>query len=227
MVNGIKTPDVLLPGSAARAVELLRSYYGIGEGKVAFTGAQFEIIGAEGNSPFAITPADLVALATLSVPVEGGAAVTLLSDEFQKKARSLLADISATATIADHDAATILAEEGASPAAQLWTLIANVKGMGKVSTSKLLARKRPALIPVYDTVIDAQLNLGGTSAQMWSKFVSWVNSPQEDGKTLIDHASDLKAQAGLPDYVTPLRVIDVVLWMDGKTTVKTSPEDER
>ena len=214
MTNAIITPDILRIEHSDSALELLRNYYGLDQGGSVFTGASFELIGQDDTAPFEITAADLVALSTLSVPVGSYAAIELMSREFRADATRLLKLIPVGAAIDDADAMKHLAENGASPAAQLWSRISAVYGMGAVSTSKLLARKRPALIPVYDNVIDTQLNLSGVAA-MWSRFHEWVNR-QQDGSTLIDYARQLAVRGSLPAYVTPLRVIDVVLWMDGR-----------
>lgn len=214
MTTNLTTPRILTAEGTDKAVKLLKRYYRKVDGKHAFDGASFESLGSEDTNPFSITPADLLALSTLSIPVKGHTAIDLLSNRVQAQTTALLRDIPEQASIDDEDALKHLAEGGASPASELWAVISDVDGMGPVYTSKLLARKRPALIPVYDKVVDAQLALGGT-LEMWTRFHEWVNRP-EDGDTLINRARNLHAKAGLAAHVTPLRVIDVVLWMDGK-----------
>lgn len=214
MATEIVTPSILTPENADQAVTLLRTYFGL-DGSRAFAGAYFDTLGADETDPNDITPVDLVALATLSVPIKGYPAIDLLSPKFRSRARELLNEIPVDVSIESPDAMVHLAENGVSPAAQLWKLIADITGLGNVSTSKLLARKRPALIPVYDDVIDRQLKLGATTTAMWSKFHEWVNR-DEEGFTLFMHAETLKSKAMLPNHVTPLRTIDVALWMDGR-----------
>lgn len=214
MPTNLTTPRILTAEGNDKAVTLLKRYYGLIEGKRAFEGASFESLGAEATDPFAITPADLLALSTLSIPAKGKTAIALLSSSMQADATRLLQEIPENAAIDDTDASRHLSEGGSSSASQLWTLISSAKGMGRVYTSKLMARKRPALIPVYDKVVASQLGLDGTR-HMWTQFHEWVNR-SEGGETVVNRARGLRAEAGLPAQVTPLRVIDVVLWMDGR-----------
>ena len=66
------------------------------------------------------------------------------------------------------------------PAYALWTEVEKLPGVGATKTSKLLARKRPRLIPVVDRVIRTALPLGDDS---------WISlrSALQDGSGTRQH----------------------------------------
>jgi len=79
-----------------------------------------------------------------------------------------------------------------------------------VIAGKLLARKRPRLIPVYDRVVKT---VTGSDRNYW---VLLCTALQADGKTLHHRLLRLHQEAGLPVAVPVLRVFDVIAWMEGK-----------
>ena len=83
---------------------------------------------------------------------------------------------------------------------------------GATTKSKLLARKRPLLVPIYDTVVRDLLGLkdsGGFWAGMRHDLMS-------DDKALYHRAEGWCAYLELGETVTPLRALDVVMWRAGK-----------
>jgi len=208
----------------------LSQYFGRGT-RDAYTGSQFETIGGYWNQPenlYCITAGDLVALATLSVSVSGRAATEILSEPFQRQASELLCQISPTLSIIDADATYQLSNPD-SAASRLWRLFRpatssdgdNVDQFGQVRTSKLLARKRPALLPVYDSVVGGVLGLRG-SVGHWELMHELMT---DDANALWKRAEELRDQVGLADTVTPLRVVDIVLWMHGKSVGLEEPDE--
>ena len=89
------------------------------------------------------------------------------------------------------------------------TLLELQRGMGWVTAGKLLARKRPHLIPVYDNVTRCLLDR--PSGQVWERF---RHELRRDGGALTRTLYDLRDKAHLPQTVSALRVLDVLLWMD-------------
>ncbi len=82
-----------------------------------------------------------------------------------------------------------------------------VLGMGPAITSKLLARKRPRLVPVYDSVVKCAF---GNLERWWR----WLDGRfAENGGALHGRLSDLRDDNGVDPAVTPLRVLDVIVWM--------------
>lgn len=85
-------------------------------------------------------------------------------------------------------------------------------GTGWVTAGKPLARKRPQLIPVYDEVVRCAF---GTSNGFWR----WLDGKlREDGGTLTQHLAALRTEASIPDQISALRILDVVIWMRHRLT---------
>jgi hypothetical protein len=171
-------------------------------GRPAFSGARFESLGD--SDPNRVEPVDLVAVSLLGVDVSGHAAVQLLEHDAEQISELL------TAIPADVDlhGAPERAVDHDSRAEDLWTLIRSGDGMGPTRTSKLLARKRPRLLPVYDSVVrDA---LGMTDAHdHWLELRTLLR----DTPTVVELLHRCRTTAGLTERISLLRVLDVLLWM--------------
>ncbi len=76
--------------------------------------------------------------------------------------------------------------------------------------SKLMARKRPRLIPVFDSIINAYV-LGGTGV-LWQPLHAAL---RRDECALQNRLVNIREGAKLPDYVSALRIFDVLCWMEG------------
>ena len=87
---------------------------------------------------------------------------------------------------------------------ELYARIDALVGLGPTTTSKLLARKRPRLLPVLDTVTRRAL---GNPRQAWEP----LRLRLRDG--LAEDLRALALEAEIPSHVSILRVLDVVLWM--------------
>lgn len=86
---------------------------------------------------------------------------------------------------------------------------------------KLLARKRPHLIPVYDQVIRCLL---GRPEKVWLKQHDQLAA--DDG-ALRQELRSLRSPADVPGHVSLLRVLDVVLWMSHRTKHRARDSTER
>lgn len=206
-------PEILRDTNDAAPLNLLERYFGLAEQSVVHTGAAFETIGLPWDASehaSEITTADLVALATLSVEVKGAAAVSLFKPAFSEETSALLKSIPIKTRIIDKEAETLLAPEGA--ASRLWTHLRTVKSFGPTRTSKLMARKRCDLIPIYDSVVAEVLGLT-SSRHHWTIMSELMTA---NGNEQYERAAQLAKTAGLPQGVTPLRVIDIILWRWGK-----------
>lgn len=71
---------------------------------------------------------------------------------------------------------------------------------------KLLARKRPKLIPVYDSIVRCQF---GAPKHVWLKLHDQL--AENDGE-LGAALAEVRATVGVDDKVSILRVLDIVLW---------------
>lgn len=145
-------PPVLDDERTDDAAGLLRRYFETDvQGHPRFTGAMFERFGGGGDAPECadrFTTADIVAVSMLSVDVP--AATLRILDSEQHRLNELLATMPTDLDLAD------ASDEQLQAGDHLWTLVREA-GVGPVTTSKLLARKRPRLLPVIDSVVKAQL----------------------------------------------------------------------
>jgi hypothetical protein len=78
--------------------------------------------------------------------------------------------------------------------------------VGWVIAGKILARKRPRLVPVWDNVVKCA---NGRPSNAWL----WLGELLAQDISLADRLEDLHHQAELPDLVSRLRVLDVAIWM--------------
>ena len=149
---------------------------------------------------------DVVAVSLLSVAVPGRAAIQVLVLD-QRRFETLLEDIGP-----DRDLATegFIAEPDFRPAWELWRALDALPGLGPTTVSKLMARKRPRLIPIFDSVIDATV-LGGGGV-LWAPMHTAL---REGDHALHNRLLRIRTLAGLNESISALRIFDVLAWMDG------------
>ena len=215
----MQIPEILTDQQVGQAAGLLKDYYTqpVSKGRVR-TGARFDSWAGGGDAPDVvntITADDMLAASFLSVLFEGAGVIGLLAER-QLDIATLLAEIPADLELAavSHDNFKVLLGEE-SPAWKLWDILRGKEdggwGIGPTRASKLMARKRPHLIPIWDSVVKAQTGLKNSSTQ-WS---DWHETLTQDGGELARRLDSIQNQADLPYQVSRLRVMDVVLWMDG------------
>lgn len=186
------------------AVDLVRKYFETKpDGTPRYTGPTFDRLAGGGARPETvnrITEDDLVAVTMLSVEVPARAAIAMLgpmADEIQQLLSEIPSDIDL------HQADPSLVSPG-SPADQLWSRLESLERVGWVTAGKVLARKRPRLIPVYDSVVREAV---GAPKHFWT----WLHQQLQDPQ-LIDQIRALRAAAGVED-LSLLRTLDVAIWM--------------
>ncbi|GAY16429.1 DUF6308 family protein [Mycobacterium sp. shizuoka-1] len=173
-----------------------------GGGKQPFTGRWFEQFAAI-SDPNRFEASDLLAAEALSVTVPTEAAASLLivdSDRFS----SLLKEIPREQNLWEVDRSDV----GAGSAAdKLHGELRTLSGIGWVVAGKLMAAKRPELIPILDNVVRDYLQP--------PKGFFWV--------TMRDELSDPARRKVIsevckvaPSHVSLLRRIDVALWRAAK-----------
>jgi hypothetical protein len=192
-----------------QAVVDLRRYFGIGlpPDAVPFTGSRFEHLAGGGDRPEVadrITAEDLVAVQTLSVTVPAPVALDILEGRLGTRLSGLLQAIPRDIDMVDADA--LVVADG-SPADQAWHLLRDQPDVGWVIAGKLLARKRPRLVPVYDRVVRCAV---GRPPSFWLALPAALRA---DDRALHRHLLALRQVAGLPETVSALRVCDVAVWM--------------
>jgi hypothetical protein len=208
--SGIVSAFAAVPDETA--LDYLRKYYGLGawEGH-AYTGSHFD--GLPATAADKITADDIVAVACLSVHIPAAASVKILGEHAAQIA-ALLADVPKTdledIPFEDHDK---LFGEGTAALA-LWRVLRNHKGIGQTTASKLMARKRPGVIPIFDSVVGRVTgfpNADGTW-RAWHLALSG-DAALTDGLRNLQKCADL-------ERISLLRILDVVLWMHGTSGVE-------
>ncbi|MFD6400137.1 DUF6308 family protein [Nocardia sp. NPDC060249] len=203
-------PSTLQTAGNAAAIAALRRYYGDPylEAGRCYVGAYFDSWTATRDTTDrsdGFTADDLIAVSFLSVEVKPLAAREILATRADHFA-DLLAKIGPDRDLADeHDPLT-----QSWPAWQLDTQLRKLPGVGRTIASKLLARKRPRLLPIWDTVIAAVL---GTQGQHLEPIRIALRHNDHELDKRLRHIRDI---AGLPEHISVLRTLDVIAWMDGK-----------
>lgn len=218
----MKIPAILTEEQTENAVTLLSNYYTmpLASGRIR-TGAHYDIWAGGGDAPDVVntlTADDLIAATFLSVRFSPRASIAIL-DQRRGDITALLEQIPVDLDLADlsyDEFKRVLGEE--SPAWQLWDLLRGNDapkkekwGIGPTKASKLLARKRPRLIPIWDSVVKKELRRKNSLTQ-WS---DWHEALTTDDGALAKHLDEIQRQADLPHPVSRLRAMDVVLWMHG------------
>ena len=164
-----------------------------------FTGRWFEKFAALGD-PNRFAPSDVLAVEALSVKVPPESAATLLVTDADRFNR-LLQRVPPDADLWTVDRSVI---DSGSAASDLHAALDDLPKIGWVTAGKLMAAKRPRLIPVFDNEVKRVLKP--------PKERFWV--------TMYDHLSDesrcqkiAKVCSTAPAEVSLLRRIDVALWM--------------
>ncbi|WP_344409347.1 DUF6308 family protein [Streptomyces viridochromogenes] len=195
--------------TSAQADEDLRRYFGIGQpsGAALFTGRRFEHLAGGGDRPAVdniVTADDLIAVQTLSVMIPAQGALDLLEGRLGVQLSELLHEIPNHMDMADADASALAP---GSPADAAWHLLTDQPGIGWVTAGKILARKRPRLLPVYDQVVRCVL---GRPTSFWLDLHSALRAGD---RALHHELLALRRSAKVPETVSALRICDVVLWM--------------
>ena len=173
-----------------------------------YSGRRFEALAGGGDRPTTrdmITADDLVAVRMLSVTVPAEASIGLLEGELGEQISGLLAQIPTDVELGTDRAMDLVADGQAADRA--WRLLDEQPGIDFVIAGKVIARKRPHLIPVYDQVIRC---LYGKPDKVWLRLHRRLAT---DCGVLRDELALLRARTGFPPTVSLLRVLDIVLWM--------------
>lgn len=196
-----------------RAVAVLTAYFtplsGQSGGYSGYTGGawdSFDPSGMRMACANTFTADDLVACALLSTPISGRAVAGLLTLQ-RRRFEVLLEEIGP-----DRDFAQLESLDAPPFAAvrSLYRALLELPDIGETRATKLLARKRPRLVPIVDDVVKRHVFSGGT--QQWAPLHAALRA--ENG-ALWRHLHELRDAALLGEEVTALRVFDVLAWMDG------------
>jgi hypothetical protein len=190
--------------------EALEKYFTT-DGK-GYTGSQFESLISD-SDPYHFTERDFVALSTLNVDVPARAALWILSLEGQAQTSALLEGIPNDLDIWKPEVENAFVDDG--KLMQLWDCLGKANwpvaatggGLGGATKrSKLIAAKRPRLVPVLDKVVKNTLP---KSDNYWRAFQDVLRD--ESCREGLAVATNLDC---VPQRVSLLRRIDVVIWMN-------------
>ncbi|MFC8491841.1 DUF6308 family protein [Streptomyces sp. NPDC057235] len=193
---------------------LLRRYWALlPDGSPAYTGARFERLTGGGDQPEVanhFTPADFIAVATLSVDVPVRAVLHVLEPTGCNPYSRLLSQIPVGLELAAAEERHIAKD---SPAWNLWQRLRDVDGIGSVGAGKLVARKRPRLLPVYDSVVKKVFERPSTDLSFWSDV---RHALRADDRMLVAHLEDVRGLAGISEDIGVLRILDTAAWLHGR-----------
>ena len=232
---GWRLPEILTVEATARAVEHLESYMRHDEHKgPEYSGSWFHRLGGGGDREDiknVITSDDLVSLNTLNERAGGQEAIALLTDlsDWDRpevpldetvrdstshrlpinpdQVTSLLRQIGTDLRLED------LTEDEFARFQALWDDLfwsLRRKKFGPVAVYKLCARKRPHLIPIYDTNVKKQLGIGDPVG-----FTAHLHRVLRHGDgAFTRHLADIRSQVDEAADLSLIRVFDIVVWRE-------------
>jgi hypothetical protein len=165
------------------------------------SGRRFERLGrttARGDG-VVLDASDIVALSMLGVYVPGSAAIEIL-----EKRKSEITDRLLRIPDASIHEVEWSELQPRSAADELWYLLDDIWGLGSTKVSKLMARKRPGLIPIYDDRVVHRL---GCPPHWWESQWTWWRDA-----THVEAMRIMRARVGRIEDITLLRVFDVAVW---------------
>nr|NKW55556.1 hypothetical protein [Prescottella equi] len=162
--------------------------------------------GTRGRDADTFTADDLVAVTMLSVDVSPDGAQILLRERVDEFGELLVA-VGPDRDLADE--ADELTPE--SPVCRLEAALWTVPSIGRTVASKLIARKRPRLFPIYDRVIGEVLDTKQAHLEPVRTAL------RADDGALQRRLVSLREQAGLDEAVPALRILTVLAWMQLKS----------
>lgn len=204
-------PPSLQEDGTDRAVTALTHYFGRTEdGKFRFTGGawdSFDPSGTRATSANMFTADDVLSCTLLSTPIGAPAALELMNPVGEKRFSVLLTQVRADRDFVDEASRD---SESFRPAVDLFNELMQLSGVGMTRATKLLARKRPRLVPIVDSVILSNVFHG--NRKQWQPLLTTF---QANERALWKRLQKLHTEAGLSPEVSTLRVFDVLSWMEG------------
>ncbi|WP_338538289.1 DUF6308 family protein [Janibacter terrae] len=193
------------------AIHLLQTYFagllGTGTGYEGGYWDGFDPSGTRDESRDHFTADDLLSASLLSADIHPTAILRILNSDADALARALK-------TLGpDRELASLTQSEARELEASstIWRALRSIPHIGPTRASKLIARKRPHLVPIYDEVVGSAV-YGGTSDGQWVRMHAALTA---DSGALHAHLTTLRVLAGLPEWISVLRVFDVIAWLDG------------
>ncbi len=176
------------------------------------SGRYFEMFRPHEKRPNEVTPSDLLAVSQLSMKIGGyqksdsipeSAVIKLFETKFQKKIFTPLAKIKPIwrlETISPKDLEIFNNEIG-----KLWPILRDEVGLKLVATYKLMARKRPHLCPIRDSIAVKVLG----RPENW--YLGWQDAFNEN-QEIVEKLNDLRSKNQKANHLSLLRVADIIIW---------------
>jgi hypothetical protein len=159
-----------------------------------FAGMTFSDLGR--NPPDEIITDDLLAVSLLDI-IWRPQAIRILLGSHQRQLSDMLAAIPQDTDLWDASSDTI------RPIDALWDALTAIDGVGAASATKLLARKRPRLCPISDSVVNKAVDV---PHRTWDVLRCLMQDPAARAEV---EALRPAAAAG----ASLLRILDVALWV--------------
>lgn len=201
----MKLPNALATTNTTVAVDSLRCYYGTGShDHRPYEGAWFDTWDSSrvrAASVNRFTADDVVAVGFLSVTVPPRAVMALLDTR--------VADFTAMLEDLGPDRDLVTETEKWDDGWVGWSIqsrLTALPGVGPTIATKLMARKRPRLRPIYDSKISAVIG----SKNVWEPLRARLQEDDDLHRRLLE----LREAAGLGEAISAIRVFDVVTWME-------------
>lgn len=192
-LSGRLRTEIAKPGTR----ELLEAYFSRRDAR--FAGELFNTFGT--NDPFSLGPDDLLVVGFLDEAFNAEAASKVLIEDrgaYERLLHGIPPDQDIWESSAD------VSDE--SLASEIWRRLKSINGVGPVRAGKLLARKRPRLIPIFDSVMDKVVQ--APSGRYWLSMQEALRD--DDLRTAVNGVR--------PPWLSPavptLRVLDAALWMN-------------
>jgi hypothetical protein len=194
----------LTPGGA-----LLRYFHGSRR----FSGSVFDSYAGGGDRPGVenrVTHEDVLAVAAVNVTVSTRLTRQLLHEPVAGRLEQLLRRLPTDVDLWDAD------DDLLAVAAEAWEMIRTLDEDGHgpadrwVTASKLLARKRPRLVPLYDEKVRRVVALAD-GTDWWLSLREALRRDLEDNE-VRRRVRQAMSEASVPGYVSVLRSLDVIIW---------------
>ena len=188
----------------------LRRYF---HGSRRFSGSVFDSYAGGGDRPGVenrVTHEDVLAVAAVNVTVSTRLCRQLLHDPVAGRLEQLLRQLPTDVDLWDAD------DDLLAVAVEAWEVIRTLDEDGHgsadrwVTASKLLARKRPRLVPLYDEKVRRVVALAD-GTDWWLSLREALRRDLEDNE-VRHRVRQAMSEASVPGYVSVLRSLDVIIW---------------
>ncbi len=173
-----------------------------------FAGVTFDLLGEGGDAKRdVVSETDLLAVSLLDTPYPAKAVRLLIQQEpTRREISQLLHEVPPRTPLWRAE------DEALDAANAVWDYVKHLGGgrigLGQTRISKLLARKRPHLIPISDSIVSRVIERA-LKGSHWGVLRECLRHPDP----LRARLDELKAEAQVDDRISLLRILDVSLWM--------------